>query len=137
MLKHEDAWSGGNSKSPNPLDSHSYSKPETPDSGLAPSLKEGKDHDHGEPFPNESARSETPSSVQSSGKGSYSTYTAGDNDGEDVFDEKISEAQTSNNNMRYAIIIVVSLLKIGNAKKFQYHQECPNTLLHNAKLGCN
>ena len=128
MLKHEDAWSGGNSKSPNPLDS--YSKPATPDSGLAPSLKEGKDHDHGEPFPNESARSETPSSVQSSGKGSNSTYTAGDNDGEDVFDEKISEAQTSNN-MRYAIIIVDSLLKIGNAKTFQYHQECPN-IMHNA-----
>ena len=110
MLKHEDAWSGGNSKSPNPLDSHSYSKPETPDSGLAPSLKEGKDHNHGEPFPNESARSETPSSVQSSGKGSNSTYTAGDNDSEDVFNEKMSEAQT--NNMRYEIIIVDSLLKI-------------------------
>ena len=98
MLKHGDAWSGGNnSKPPNPLDSHSYSKPATPDSGLAPSLKESKDHDHGEPFPNESARSETPSSMQSSGKGSNST--AGDNDGEDVFDEKITEAQTS---MRYA-----------------------------------
>ena len=130
MLKHEDAWSGGNSKSPNPLDSHSYSKPETPDSGLAPSLKEGKDHDHGEPFPNESARSETPSSVQSSGKGSYSTYTAGDNDGEDVFDEKISEAQTSNNNMRYAIIIV-SGLSIKNRKcQLRHFNIIKSALIH-------
>jgi hypothetical protein len=93
VLKHGDAWSGDNSKSHNPLDSYSHSsKPATPDSGLAPSLKESKEY-HGEPFPNESARSETPSSVQSSGKGSNST--AGDHDNEDVFDEKMTEAQTS------------------------------------------
>lgn len=91
MLRHGDAWSGEKSKPHNQPDS--YSKPATPDSGLAPSLKECK---YGEPFPNEQARSETPNSVQSSGKGSNGT--AGDN--EDVFDEKMTEAQTS---LRYAI----------------------------------
>lgn len=89
MLKHGNAWSGEHSKS----QPDSYSKPATPDSGLAPSLKESK---YGEPFPNEQARSETPNSIQSSGKGSNST--AGDN--EDVFDEKMTEAQAS---MRYVI----------------------------------
>ena len=95
MLKHGDAWSGEKSKPHSQLDS--YSKPATPDSGLAPSLKECK---YGEPFSNEQARSETPSSMQSSGKGSNST--AGDN--EDVFDEKMIEAQTS---LRYAISTII------------------------------
>ena len=81
MLKHGDAWS------------RESSKLTTPDSGLAPSLKDscGK---YGEPFPSEQARSETPSSVQSSGKGSNSTAGGDDNEESDVYDEKMTEAQT-------------------------------------------
>lgn len=86
VLKHENAWSGEHSSKSQP---DSYSKPATPDSGLAPSLKGSK---YGEPFLSEQVRSETPSSVQSSGKGSNSS-TAGDN--EDVFDEKMTETQAS------------------------------------------
>lgn len=99
VLKHGEAWSGESSKPSHSQPSGSYSKPVTPDSGLAPSLKECK---YGEPFPTEQTRSGTPNSVQSSGKGSNSTSTAGDN--EDVFsDEKMTEAQTS---MRYVRMII-------------------------------
>lgn len=87
VFKRGQAWSREKNSPSSP---ETYSIPRTPDSGLAPSLKDSK---CSEPCPStdQATRSCTPSSLQSSSKGSSSSN--GEND--DVFDEKATEAETS------------------------------------------